>query len=388
MEREEGRDSIARYFGFSSWGSIGDAGEGSLDSRFEEAVDAVITGDLEGLSMLLELDPELSRCRSCWGHRATLLHYVAANGVEIHRQEVPKNAVAIARLLLESGAVPDALAETYGGGLNQTPLALLVTSGHPHEQEVVEPLVALLAEFGAQLDGLDLSGTPVKMALEFGYKRTADALVRSGGTIVSLEVAAGMGGLSELMTFLASKPEPQQLSKSLYFAARYGHESCVQPLIQAGADLNVRGWAGAPALHWAAFGGYQGIVKLLVAAGSDPNLRDHRFRSHAAGWANEGQNFQIRNWLQEQGCRTSVTEAAAFGQIGLVEALVKRDPSVVNLNEGRTPLHEAAGRGNVPMTKFLLAHGADRSATDAQGLQPVDWARHGEHKQILSILEG
>ena len=155
----------------------------------------------------------------------------------------------------------------------------------------------------------------------------------------------------------------------------------------AGADLNAVGWFGAPALHWAAVGGFDEIVRTLVKAGSDPNLRDDRFHAHAAAWANEGGHPLIRDWLQEAGCLTSIAEAAAFGQMELVEALLKSDPSCVNANEGRTPLHEAAGRGNLAMTRLLLAHGAARSATDARGLLAIDWARHAGHEQIVSILE-
>ena len=49
------------------------------------------------------------------GARATLLHYVAANGVEGYRQLTPPNAVAIADALLDAGADVDALADMYGG---------------------------------------------------------------------------------------------------------------------------------------------------------------------------------------------------------------------------------------------------------------------------------
>ena len=236
---DESRDLVARYFGFSSWKSIEASAKTTLDPLFEQAVDAVVGGDLEELSRVLELDPSLARHRSNWGHRSTLLHYVAANGVEIHRQKVPANAVEIARLLLESGADPDALAETYGGGMNQTVLSLLVTSGHPHDRGLVEPLISLLAEFGANLDGVDHSGGPLKMALDFGYRGTADVLVHSGASVMSLEIAAGVGASSDLTKFLAAKPDQKQLDKSLYLAARNGRESCVEPLILAGAYSGV-----------------------------------------------------------------------------------------------------------------------------------------------------
>ena len=90
-----------------------------------------MSGDLASLESLLAAGPELVHARSARVHRATLLHYVAANGVEDFRQKTPPNAVAVGRLLLEAGSVVDALAETYGGGRAQTTLNLLVSSAHP-----------------------------------------------------------------------------------------------------------------------------------------------------------------------------------------------------------------------------------------------------------------
>ena len=62
--------------------------------RFERAADAVVEGDLEGLRALLLAEPDLARARSPRSHRATLLHYVAANGVEPGRQKVPPGTAA------------------------------------------------------------------------------------------------------------------------------------------------------------------------------------------------------------------------------------------------------------------------------------------------------
>ena len=89
---------------------------------FESAVEAVIAGDLATLESLLKNHPELVRARSLREHRATLLHYVAANGVEDYRQKSPKNAVAVAQMLLRAGAEADALADMYGGGASIIPI--------------------------------------------------------------------------------------------------------------------------------------------------------------------------------------------------------------------------------------------------------------------------
>jgi hypothetical protein len=72
-----------------------------------------------------------------------LLHYVAANGVEIRRQVVPSNAAEIARILLDHGAELRATMPVYGGQYD--PLALMRTSAHPHDAGVARELEAVLA---------------------------------------------------------------------------------------------------------------------------------------------------------------------------------------------------------------------------------------------------
>ena len=98
-------------------------------SKFELAVNAVVTGNVATLESLLLENPALVRARSTRPHHATLLHYVAANGVEDDRQKTPKNAVEVATVLLKAGAQVDARADMYGAQC--TTMSMLVSSCHP-----------------------------------------------------------------------------------------------------------------------------------------------------------------------------------------------------------------------------------------------------------------
>jgi ankyrin repeat protein len=162
--------------------------------------------------------------------------------------------------------------------------------------------------------------------------------------------------------------------------------NCLKPLIDAGADLSARGWFGGPALHWGAINGHETVVKYLVNQGADPNLRDDRFHANAAGWANENGHAEIRDWLLDNGCKASIVDAAAFGRIDLVKKHLERDPSSVNINEGRTALHEAAGRGNVELARLLLENGADQSTEDEDGLAPLEWAKLKNQGAVARLL--
>src|SRR5678809_1721682 len=98
---------------------------------FYQAVKFITSGDEYALRSLLAKHPDLIRQRSRANHRATLLHYVAANGVEGEVQLSPGNAPAITRLLLEAGAEVDAVAPFGGDSRFTTTLCMTVTSFNP-----------------------------------------------------------------------------------------------------------------------------------------------------------------------------------------------------------------------------------------------------------------
>src|SRR5262249_17499467 len=151
---------------------------------------AVINGDAVALSSLLRSHPELARARSARAtkfdpprHGATLLHYIAANGVEGYRQKSPPNAVDVARILLEAGAEVDALADMYGGKC--TTMSMLVSSTPPAQAGVQVPLVDVLVDFGASVEatGAGAWTSPLMTALVFGFLDAAETLVRRGARV-------------------------------------------------------------------------------------------------------------------------------------------------------------------------------------------------------------
>jgi len=156
-----------------------------MTATFEAAVEAIIAGDLTKLSELLAANPNLVEARSDKTHRATLLHYVPANGVEDERQRTPGNAVDIAKILLDAGSDIDAT--FLDGKSGTTPLVSLVTSVHPHRAGVAADLVKIFVEAGAPVEGLNGDGEPVRLAIEFGYAESAEALIKAGASIERLQ---------------------------------------------------------------------------------------------------------------------------------------------------------------------------------------------------------
>jgi hypothetical protein len=174
------------------------------EESFETAADAVIEGRLTELRALLRTHPALATARSHREHHATLLHYVAANGVEQYRQKSPPNAVEIANALLEAGAEVDALADTYAGGTTETTLNLLVSSVHPRDAGVQVPLVHTLLDHGAAIDGIANDCSPLVTALAFWYGSAAAALVERGARVDTVATAAGMGRLDLVREMVAA----------------------------------------------------------------------------------------------------------------------------------------------------------------------------------------
>src|SRR5712691_7031404 len=90
---------IAHEYSFENWAAFAAFTQAIISdgpvARFESAVEAVISGDVAALSSMLRARPDLVRPRSTRRHHATLLHYVAANGVEGGRQRTPANSVEV-----------------------------------------------------------------------------------------------------------------------------------------------------------------------------------------------------------------------------------------------------------------------------------------------------
>ena len=139
--------SVAREHGFQRWAEVEALGSALFDDDFEQAVDLALSGEEPALSEMLAKSPQLAQQRSQFGHAATLLHYVAANGVESHRQIVPLNAVEIVSTLVHAGANVNAEANMYGGGSRV--LGLLLSSAHPNNAGICEDVSRLLVGKGA-----------------------------------------------------------------------------------------------------------------------------------------------------------------------------------------------------------------------------------------------
>jgi len=142
FQYEDALWTIAREHGFKNWHDAQTRGNIHPVIDFEHAVEAVISGDDTRLHEVLQNNAHLARATSTFGHRATLLHYVAANGVETRRQKIPSNAANIVRTLIAAGADPKAPMHVYNGTFDT--LSLLTSSAHAKSPDMIKDIATIL----------------------------------------------------------------------------------------------------------------------------------------------------------------------------------------------------------------------------------------------------
>lgn len=303
---DDARTVIARHHAHDTWSGLeafaNAVGHEGPVRRFESAVEAVVNGDLKALRSLLRADPALVRARSSRRHQATLLHYIAANGVEGTRQKTPPNAVEIARALLDAGAEADALAGMYDQQC--TTLSMLVSSSPPARAGLQIALAELLLDSGAAIDGAGTNPQPaVLTALTFGFLDTARALAKRM-VRHDLAIAAGLGWTEDAARLLPES-DPHSRHVALALAAQLGHRHVVQLLLDAGGDpdrYNPDGFhAHTTPLHQAVWSGHEEVVRLLVERGARLDLRDRVYAGTPLGWAEYGRRDAIAEYLRGRG---------------------------------------------------------------------------------------
>jgi ankyrin repeat protein len=304
LDLDDARVVIAHGHAFDTWDQLVAFTRAVKDdpavARFEEAVEAVVAGDVAKLRSMLAADPGLVRARSSRRHRATLLHYVAANGVEGSRQRTPPNAVEVAKILLDAGAEVDALADMYENAC--TTMSMLVSSAHPAGAGLQAPLAELLLDRGAAHHGPGTEWqSAVLTALKFGYLETAQALVRRGAPVDDVAAAAGLGRVEDTARLLPASDAKSRRS-ALALAAQHGHASVVKMLLDAGvdpSDYNPDGYhSHSTPLHQAVWSNHGDVVRLLVERGARLDIKDTIYDGTPLEWADYGKRTEIAEFLR------------------------------------------------------------------------------------------
>lgn len=209
------------------------------------------------------------------------------------------------------------------GAYDKTPLHW---AAEKNFSEIAELLIAANADITAEVTwGM----TPLAWAANMDSRDVAEVLLAHGASPqLNMWCAAGLGMLDVVQSFFVApnslkpgagqtrsrdlgngkwgkRPPPETyselVSEAFHIAARNGHVEVARFLLEKGADINSRGFFGAPGLHWAAINGHRPMVEFLIEHGADLSLRDQQFNSTALGWTLEGKQTEIAELLRARG---------------------------------------------------------------------------------------
>ncbi len=304
-----------------------------------------------------------------------------------------RSAVGVARLLLDHGADPNAGYLWEGLVPPFTALTGALGGGGtiPEHPERLA-LARLLLEGGADANdgqalynqgwGPDPREDWLQLLFEFG-------------------LGAGEGGpWRRLLGERLGSPRAT-VEDLLMAAAGHGLTDRVRTLLARGVDGDGRGskhpiYQGRSPVQEAALSGHLDVVSLLVDAGASWE-HDQVDELVAAAMGGDRQSVgrllaahpSVRERAIER-CPDQLVRAAGQDGYDAVAVLIELGFDT-NARHRTAPLHEAAMRGDMPMIRLLLDHGADPNMHDTgYDATPAGWAEHhGQHEaqQLLGALE-
>jgi ankyrin repeat protein len=142
----------------------------------------------------------------------------------------------------------------------------------------------------------------------------------------------------------------------------------VQVLLQAGADVDLRDNRSDNAFLYAGAQGQLAILRLVIRAGADPRLTNRFGGTALIPAAERGHVEVVRELLTRS--KVDVNHVNDLGWTALLEAIV--------LSNGG-PRHQQ-------VVALLLAHGADASIADKEGVTPLAHARRRGYGEIERLL--
>gem|GEM_PF-844634 len=247
-----------------------------------------------------------------------------------------------------------------------------------------------LLSFGANIDTRDKGGrAPLHGACMFGKHDTVLHLIERGADVKAVDsngnnglhhTVSYEGGSETVRVLIEHGVDVNQKNSSgqvpWFLLRRPGHDvesgviDNLKLVLQAGADISVRNNSGDSLLHIAADLGSVEIGKLAVQYGADVN------------WVNnKGQSPLNR-------CVTFSFDKIKQQSPELIDFLIAQGADV-NLADAqkKTPLHNAASRGDASIIQRLIDSGAQCDCKDALGKIPADYIPSDKKDQLLPLFE-
>lgn len=166
--------------------------------------------------------------------------------------------------------------------------------------------------------------------------------------------------IQELVTSEDVNLRNERGATALHCACGRGSERVAEWLVAIGANVNNRTSEGKTALHFATERSRAACVKLLLAAGADASIADI-------------EGCLPLHYAQSEECAALLISAHPSG----ASAADKKR---------RTPLHVAAEKGNVRVSRLLLDVSSVVEAADVRGYTPLVEAVWRERRDVVELL--
>jgi cytohesin len=294
--------------------------------------------------------------------------------------------VEMTRLLLDAGANVNARAAS---GITPVHWVAIRGAQIPSDwssafQRNLSASLRLLLERQADVNARDSGGnTPLHYAVDAGLAEIVEILLAAGAD----PNAPGWNGGEEtdwppLLAAIRQQRQPPTPTPGAPGSAE-ARAAIVDALLRHGAAVNGRLTYGWTALHRAAQFNQAEMAALLVANKADVNARGSR---------PEGEP-QLGPRKAEPAARAgSLFPASALPRRGpppgmpIVGSPSGQGAEVIPADKDVTPLHVAAANPNLELAQFLLEHGADVNARDAESRAPLHFAVKRRDLEMIRLL--
>uniref|UniRef100_A0A8C1JQ72 Ankyrin 3 n=1 Tax=Cyprinus carpio TaxID=7962 RepID=A0A8C1JQ72_CYPCA len=373
----------------------------------------------------------------------------ALNGFTPLHIACKKNRIKVMELLLKHGASIQAVTESgltpihvaafmghenivtqltnHGASPNtmnvddHTPLHISSRLGKPD-------IVQQLLQHRASPDATTTSGyTPLHLAAREGHKDVASILLDNGASLgittkkgfTPLHVAAKYGKIEVANLLLQKEAPPDAAGKSgltpLHVAAHYDNQKVALLLLDQGASPHAAAKNGYTPLHIAAKKNQMEIATTLLEYGADTNATTRQGISPLHLAAQEGNVDMVTLLLAREtainlGNKSGLTPlhlAAQEDKVNVSEVLINHGATVdpetkqfavsltiscyrtffSHVQNGYTPLHQAAQQGHTHIINLLLQHGASPNELTVNGNTALAIARRLGYISVVDTLK-
>ena len=275
----------------------------------------------------------------------------------------------VVRALLEGGANPDF--PTLNG----------TCAIHSAADEGFAEVMGALVQFGADMESpvphpaIHVGFTPLMLAARRGHTSSVEALINSG---VNLNVAKSDG------------------YTAVHLASLNGQVDSLRVLLSAGADHSAVEENNFAPLHVAVRNNQLEVVRTLLTAGVDPDIRGPsgltalHFAAYMANarmiWLLLSVGADVNAEDTEQSTPLHVAAGRERGRVAVQMLLTQGARVSAPDMRGDTPLHAASFRGIYTVVRVLLRRGASINAQNNLGLAPLHISSEQGYETTVNSL--